>query len=52
VDIFVIGWMPQDNECIRLNRAFYFGANILKFVVVSAAEAELGTHYHNRQKKA
>jgi hypothetical protein len=38
---FVMGWMPTDNELIRLNGSFYISTNILKFVVVSAAEAKL-----------
>ncbi len=45
-----MGWMPTDNDPICLNGAIYIGANILKFILVSAAEAELGALYHNCQK--
>ncbi len=38
------------NEPIRLNGAFYIGANIMRFVVALAVEAELGALYHNHQK--
>jgi hypothetical protein len=48
--IFFMGWMPKDNETMRLNGAFYIGANIIRFVVALAAEAELGALYHNCQK--
>ncbi len=37
---FFMGWMPE---------AFYVNATILKFVVASAAEAELGALLHNCQ---
>ena len=47
---FFMGWMPTDNEPIRLNGAFYVSATIMRFVVASAAEAELGALYHNCQK--
>jgi hypothetical protein len=47
---FFMGWMPKDNEPICLNEVFYVGTNILKFVVASAADVELGALYHNCQK--
>jgi hypothetical protein len=46
---FFMGWMPQNGEPIKINSAFYVNATILKFVVVSAAEAELGALFHNYQ---
>jgi hypothetical protein len=45
-----MGWMSKDNKPICLNGAFYIGANILKFIVASAAEAELRALYQNCQK--
>ena len=44
-----LGWMPKDREPIRLNGAFHVSTMILRFVVPSAAEAELGALYHNCQ---
>ncbi len=46
---FFMGWMPKTGEPIKINGAFYMNATILKFVVASAAEAELGTLFHNCQ---
>jgi hypothetical protein len=46
---FFMGWMPKTGEPIKINGAFYVNATILKFVVASAAEAELGTLFHNCQ---
>jgi hypothetical protein len=46
---FFMGWMPQNGEPIKINGAFYVNATILKFVVASAAEAELGALFHNCQ---
>jgi hypothetical protein len=46
---FFMGWMPQDDEPIRLNGAFHVSTTILRFVVASAAKAELGALYHNCQ---
>ena len=40
---FLFGWMPKDNKPIKLNSGFYAHSIILKFVVASAAEAELVT---------
>jgi hypothetical protein len=39
---FFLGWVPRDNQPIRLNGAFFTLCAILKFVAASAAEAELG----------
>jgi hypothetical protein len=39
---FFMGWMPKNGEPIKLNGAFYVNMTILRFVVVSAAEAKLG----------
>jgi hypothetical protein len=47
--IFFMGWMPENGEPIKINGAFYMNATILKFVVVSAVEAELGALFHNCQ---
>jgi hypothetical protein len=44
-----MGWHPVDGKPIRLNGAFYTTSVILKFVVASAAEAELGALFHNCQ---
>ncbi len=41
---FFMGWMPQNGEPIKINGAFYVNAIILKFLVASAVEAELGAH--------
>jgi hypothetical protein len=46
---FFGGWTPKNREPIKINGAFYVNATILKFVVASAAEAELGTLFHNCQ---
>jgi hypothetical protein len=46
---FFMGWMPKNGEPIKINGAFYVNATILKFVVASAVEAELGTLFHNCQ---
>ncbi len=46
---FFLGWMKRDGEPIRLNGAFHVSKTILRFVVASAAEAELGALYHNCQ---
>jgi hypothetical protein len=39
---FFLGWLPRDNQPIRLNGAIFTLCAILKFVAASAAEAELG----------
>ena len=46
---FFMGWMPKNGEPIKLNGAFYINTTILRFVVASAAEAELGALFHNCQ---
>ena len=42
VDIFFMGSMPKEGQPITLNGAFHVNTQIVKFVVASAAEAELG----------
>ncbi len=42
-----MGWMPKNGEPIKLNGAFYMGSSIMRFVVASASEAELGALFHN-----
>jgi hypothetical protein len=44
-----MGWTPKNGKAIRLNGAFYTNTTILRFVVASAAEAELGALFHNCQ---
>jgi len=46
---FFMGWMPENGKPIKLNGAFYVNTTILRFVVASAAEAELGALFHNCQ---
>ena len=46
---FFMGWMPKNGEPIQLNGAFYTSSAIMRFVVASAAEAELGALFHNCQ---
>ncbi len=46
---FFMGWMPKNGEPIRLNGAFHVSSTILRFVVTSTAEAELGAIHHNCQ---
>jgi hypothetical protein len=46
---FFRGWMPQDGAPIHLNGAFHVSTTILRFVVASAAKAELSALYHNCQ---
>jgi hypothetical protein len=46
---FFMGWMPKNGEPIKLNGALYVNTTILKFVVASAAEAEVGALFHNCQ---
>jgi hypothetical protein len=43
---FFLGWMPGKGEPIHLNGAFHVSTTILRFVVASAAKAELGALYH------
>jgi hypothetical protein len=42
--------MANNNEPKRLNGTLYVSTNILKFVITSAAEAELKALYHKCQK--
>ncbi len=44
---FFMGWKLVDGQPIKLNGAFYTNSVILKFVVASTVEAELGTLFHN-----
>jgi hypothetical protein len=39
--------MPKDGNPIWLNRAFHVSTTIMRFVVASAAKAELSALYHN-----
>jgi hypothetical protein len=39
---FFLGWIPRDNQPIRLDGAIFTLCTILKFVAASAADAELG----------
>ena len=47
---YFLGWVPRDNEPIRLNGAIYTLCNIMKFVASSAAEAELGALFMNAKE--
>jgi hypothetical protein len=47
---FFMGWVPKNREPIKINGAFHVNATILKFTVVSAAEAKLGALFHNCQE--
>ncbi len=44
---FFMGWSPKDGDPIKLNGAFFTLCTILRFVVASAAEAELGALFMN-----
>jgi hypothetical protein len=46
---FFMGWMPKNGKPIKINGAFYVNTTIMKFVVASAVEAELGALFHNCQ---
>ena len=46
---FFMGWLPRDDAPIRINGAFHVSTNVIRFVVASAAEAELGALFHNCQ---
>jgi hypothetical protein len=50
VAIFFMGSLPMDGKPIKLNGAFHTLCSILRFVVVSAAEAELGALFINCQE--
>jgi hypothetical protein len=47
---FFLGWLPRDNEPIRLNGAIFTLCTILKCVAASAAEAELGALFMNAKE--
>ena len=48
---FFMGWKPDPTKPIKLNGAFFTLCAILRFVVASAAEVELGPYFSiaNRQ---
>ena len=46
---FFMGWMPKNGESIKLNGAFYTSSSIMRFIVASETEAELGALFHNCQ---
>jgi hypothetical protein len=43
---FFMGWTPINGKPIKLNGAFHVSANVMQFVMASAAKAELGALYH------
>ncbi len=45
-----MGSLPKDGDTIKLNGAFHTLCSILRFVVASAAEAELGALFLNCQE--
>ena len=47
---FFLGWLPVDGEPIHLNGVFHTLCSILRFVVASATEAELGALFLNCQE--
>ena len=47
---FFLGWLPKDGHPIHLNGAIHIVFTLLKFVVSSAAEAELGTLFINAKQ--
>ena len=47
---YFLGWLPKDNEPIRLNGAINVLCCLLKFVAASAAEAELGALFLNAKE--
>jgi hypothetical protein len=44
---FFMGWTPTDGDPIKLNDAFFTLCAILRFVLASAAESELGALFLN-----
>jgi hypothetical protein len=48
---FFMGWMPKNGKPIKVYGAFYTSSSIMRFVVASAAEAELGALFHNCQTR-
>jgi hypothetical protein len=49
---FFMGWKPDPAKPIKLNGAFFTLCSILRFVVTSAAEAELGALFLNCKQAA
>ena len=49
---FFMGWKPDPTKPIKLNGAFFTLCSILRFVVASAAEAELGALFLNCKQAA
>ena len=49
---FFMGWKPDATKPIKLNGAFFTLCSILRFVVASAAEAELGALFLNCKQAA
>ncbi len=47
---FFMGWIPKNGEPIKFNEAFHVDLLILRFVIASAAKAELGALFHNCQR--
>jgi hypothetical protein len=47
---FFFGWLPVDGKPIRFYGAFHTFCSILRFVVASATEAELGVLFLNFQE--
>ena len=47
---FLTGWLPKDNEPIKLNGAFHTLCLILRYMVASVAEAKLGALFLNRHE--
>jgi hypothetical protein len=46
---FFMGSIPKNNRPIVLNGVFHTSTMVMRFVVASAAEAELGALFHNCQ---
>ena len=47
---YFLGWVPHNNEPIRLNGTIYTLCNIIKFVASSTSEAELGALFMNSKE--
>ena len=48
---YFLGWLPHDNQPIRLNGAIHTLCTVLKFVASSAAEAELGALFFKHKTR-
>ena len=48
--IFLLVWIPCNGKPIKINGAIYMLCTILKFVALSAAEAELGALFINLEE--